>query len=392
MAFAPPCEVVVPVGRPSFWRRTFLPLAALVLPALALPAPTQAAEASTSGAGVTAAGGRSPWPGEEMPLPLSVKTSQDLAMKAVAERQYLIFNLLAGGKVSWDSGDYATAARKWDELLRLPTLDPETERIVRPFAAEARNRAAKSGARSGATKDAPLPFSMPLTSIPQPSTSGSPMLPFGASPPSEAGELVRPALVTVSGSVRGGGARGPAGTVLWLRRLDGPNPRPRAGRPKVVSQTEKNFVPHVTVVTPGTPVLLRNDDNIFHNVFSALGPNQFDSGLYKKGTSYTKAFTTPGPVELLCNIHSSMLGWVYVVDSPHYALSTRGGDFKIANVPPGKYQLEAWNEAATKTSRQTVEIGPEGVRGLTITVGHDKQPARFVADKYGNPRQPQLGY
>ena len=44
----------------------------------------------------------------------------------VAERQYLIFNLLAGGKLAWDAGDWSTAASKWEALLRLPGLDPES--------------------------------------------------------------------------------------------------------------------------------------------------------------------------------------------------------------------------------------------------------------------------
>ena len=35
------------------------------------------------------------WLGEEMPLPLAVHTPRDLAVKAAAEKQYLIFNLLA---------------------------------------------------------------------------------------------------------------------------------------------------------------------------------------------------------------------------------------------------------------------------------------------------------
>ncbi|MDB4983068.1 MAG: hypothetical protein JWM82_3820, partial [Myxococcales bacterium] len=78
------------------------------------------------------------WLGEEMPLPLSVKTPQDLAVKAVAERQYLIFNLLAGGKMAWDAGDFATAAAKWESLLRVPGLDPEIVRVMRPLAVAAR--------------------------------------------------------------------------------------------------------------------------------------------------------------------------------------------------------------------------------------------------------------
>src|SRR5678809_1447783 len=59
------------------------------------------------------------WLGEELPLPLAVRTAQDLAVKAAAEKQYLIFNLLAGGKLAWDAGDFATAAGKWEALLRV---------------------------------------------------------------------------------------------------------------------------------------------------------------------------------------------------------------------------------------------------------------------------------
>src|SRR5688572_24375893 len=81
------------------------------------------------------------WLGEELPLPLAVRTAQDLAVKAVAERQYLIFNLLAGGKLAWDSGDFATAATKWEALLRVHGLDAEVDKVIRPLAREARSRA-----------------------------------------------------------------------------------------------------------------------------------------------------------------------------------------------------------------------------------------------------------
>ena len=84
---------------------------------------------------VSAAPAEGRWLGEELPLPLAVRTAQDLAVKAAAEKQYLIFNLLAGGKLAWDGGDYATAAAKWDALLRIQGLDPEIDRLMRiqPF-------------------------------------------------------------------------------------------------------------------------------------------------------------------------------------------------------------------------------------------------------------------
>src|SRR5262245_56319987 len=108
-----------------------------LLAALAVPVPAWAVPPDGRG-----------WLGEELPLPLAVRTAQDLAVKAAAEKQYLIFNLLAGGKLAWDSGDFATAAAKWEALLRVHGLDPDVEKVIRPLAKEARSRA---GAGTSAT-------------------------------------------------------------------------------------------------------------------------------------------------------------------------------------------------------------------------------------------------
>src|SRR5690242_15434719 len=100
---------------------------------------------------LAASGAKHDWLGAEMPLPLAVRTPQDLAFKNEAERQYLIFNLLASGKVAWDERDYATAAARWESLLSVPGLDPEIDKVVRPFAEEARK---KAGGKAG---DIPAP-------------------------------------------------------------------------------------------------------------------------------------------------------------------------------------------------------------------------------------------
>src|SRR5450631_2089555 len=94
------------------------------------------------------------WLGEELPLPLVVRTPQYLAVKAAAEKQYLIFNLLAGGKLAWDAGDFATAATKWEALLRVHQLDPELERTIRPLARDARGRAGGQPAAASANETA----------------------------------------------------------------------------------------------------------------------------------------------------------------------------------------------------------------------------------------------
>jgi plastocyanin len=324
---------------------------------------------SATGAAAAPAEGRN-WPGEEMPLPLAVRTPQDLAVKAAAEKQYLIFNLLAGGKLAWDGGDFATAAARWEALLRVPGLDPDVDRVIRPLAHDARARAGGS------------PTAGP------PPTSGPPSVPSVPSPPARAEAL----LASVSGTVSGGGGQGPGGAVVWLKRANGETPHPSPAHGKVISQRSKTFVPHVLVVPVGTKVSFKNEDPIFHNIFSLSKPNEFDTGLYKQGATYTQTFKRPGVVQLLCNIHSSMLGFVYVVDSPWYAQAEANGAFTIKGVPPGEYEAFAWHEASAKPTTAHLTVGADGARGLALRVTGDRRAPQFLPDKSGKPRQSHLGY
>jgi len=330
-------------------------------PVLAAPAPAAAAPAS---------GG---WLGEELPLPLAVRTAQDLAIKQAAERQYLIFNLLAGGKLAWDGGDYATAASKWEALLRLGGLDSEIDEVVRPLAREARARAGGSSTPSS-----------------EPPLSGAPGAPAGLSPATPG---IEPRLtVNVSGTLSGGGTLGPGGAVIWLKRATGETPHPAPAKGKVINQRNKSFIPRVLAVPVGSKVDFRNEDAIFHNVFSLSKPNDFDTGLYRQGASYTQTFKKAGSVQILCNIHSSMLGCVYVVDTPYYAQAVASGAFTIKGVPPGDYELRIWHESASKEHHQRLTVGADGVRGLSVKVAGDRRAPTFLPDKSGKPRQAQLGY
>lgn len=308
-----------------------------------------------------------PWAGEELPLPLAVRTPEDLAVKAVAERAYLIFNLLAGGKVAWDAGQFGQAAQKWERLLSLSGLDAETERVVRPMAIEARRRAGGEAA---------APVATPVISSPPVATA-------------------TPVAVTngiVKGTVQGGGTLGSGGTVVWLRRKDGTTPRPAPMRGREMTQKDKTFVPHVLPVTVGSKVAFHNEDTIFHNVFSLSRPNDFDGGLYKDGASYSKTFNQPGAVQVLCNIHAQMLGYVVVVDSPWFAQAGSNGRFTIRNVPAGAYELVAWHESSSEVTRQALQVEPGPASVVTITLGAERSRLKFVPDKYGKPRQVQLGY
>jgi len=330
------------------------------------------------------------WLGDDLPLPLAVKTPQDIGFKAAAERQYLIFNLMAGGKLAYQRGDYAVAVEKWETLLRISGLDAQIEKAVMPLLTDARAKVAHGN--GGHAETAPDQTELPpvdTKTVEQRETRE----PRGHSSATQLA-VRRPAVsqISVSGTVSGGGQIGPGGTVVWLKRLDGAMPRIAPPSNQVVTQREKTFLPHVLAVPVGTTVQFRNDDRIYHNVFSIAKPNDFDAGIRATGATYTRTFNSPGAVEILCNIHSTMNGYVFVVDSPLYAKAQASGAFTIRGVAPGRYELAAWHEAASAITRKTIVVGPDGVHDVAITVGGDKRPAPFVPDKYGHKRQPQLGY
>jgi plastocyanin len=248
----------------------------------------------------------------------------------------------------------------------LPRLDAELDKVIRPLAVEARGRA------GGQSAPAPVAHAEP-------------------EPAGVTANTVSAEKVTVSGTISGGGALGPGGTVVWLKRADGSTPRPAPSRNKAMNQANKTFEPHVLAVTVGSKVDFKNKDEIFHNVFSLSRPNEFDAGLYKGGQSYQKTFNTAGAVQVLCNIHSSMIGYVVVVDTPWYGQADSAGAFSIRGVPPGEYVLEAWHESASNVTRTKVSVGGDGAR-VAVKIGADKRNPSFVPDKYGKPRQAQLGY
>jgi plastocyanin len=326
------------------------------------------------------------WLGDDLPLPMPVKTPQDIGFKAAAERQYLIFNLMAGGKLAFQRGDYATAVDKWESLLRMPGLDPQIQAAVAPFLVEAQSKVSP-GEPHAEIKPEPAAGE---TAAGKPGTAAR--SPGGGSGSSRTVAHHFVPGVSVSGTVVGGGQIGPGGAVVWLKRLDGPAPHIQPPTNQIVTQREKTFLPHVLAVPLGTSVQFRNDDRIYHNVFSIAKPNDFDAGIRASGSTYTRTFNNPGAVQLLCNIHSTMNAYVFVVDSPFYAKAQASGAFVIHNVPPGKYELSAWHEAASQITRKTIVVGPEGHHDLNLTVGGDKRPGPFVPDKYGHKRQPQLGY
>lgn len=141
----------------------------------------------------------------------------------------------------------------------------------------------------------------------------------------------------------GGGTHvmGAVPAVVYLRgRI--PGAAATTQRPRLAQQ-DTAFRPSVLVVPVGTRVEFPNGDAFFHNVFSYSSPKRFDLGRYPRGESRMVTFDRPGVVKVYCEIHQWMRAAVVVVENPYHDVVGADGRFRIPDVPPGRYELVAWD-------------------------------------------------
>lgn len=114
----------------------------------------------------------------------------------------------------------------------------------------------------------------------------------------------------------------------------------------MMRQEGRQFVPQVLVVQRGTHVEFPNKDAVFHNVFSVTPDNSFDLGSYPQGESKGVTLTKAGVVNIYCNMHPQMVGYILVVPNAFYAHAGKDGFYRLANVPAGHHRIVAWAPSA----------------------------------------------
>ncbi|WP_404393045.1 methylamine utilization protein [Pseudoalteromonas phenolica] len=108
--------------------------------------------------------------------------------------------------------------------------------------------------------------------------------------------------------------------------------------PYIMDQVSKAFLPHVLVVPKGAQVSFPNSDDIRHHVYSFSEAKTFELRLYHGQPKAPLDFSKSGIVVLGCNIHDSMVGYIYVYDDKPAIKSSELG---LVTMPYAKEQLEA---------------------------------------------------
>lgn len=116
----------------------------------------------------------------------------------------------------------------------------------------------------------------------------------------------------------------------------------------IMDQRHQQFTPGVLAVRTNTLVHFPNSDDVRHQVYSFSPAKRFELRLYHGRTAEPVLFDQPGQVILGCNIHDSMVGYIYVVDTDYFAVGNDKGQIKLANLPAGNYTLEIYQPKLAK--------------------------------------------
>jgi plastocyanin len=130
--------------------------------------------------------------------------------------------------------------------------------------------------------------------------------------------------------------------------------------PVTLDQKGCEYTPSIFAVQTDQKIIVKNSDPVLHNVHDvpaeASGNKEKNEAQLPNGADLTFSFSKPENfLKFKCDVHQWMFAWVSIFDHPYFAVSAKDGTFKIANVPPGKYTIQAAHRKAGVVT-QEIEV------------------------------------
>jgi plastocyanin len=170
---------------------------------------------------------------------------------------------------------------------------------------------------------------------------------------------------TLSGKAKVSRARHSGNVVVYLESKSIKKEYPPPEKHSELDQKNLVFIPRVLPILKGTTVDFLNSDDVQHNVFAPGKVEKFNLGTWGLGGVRDYTFNKPGEVVILCNVHSEMVAYIIILESPYFAKTDPNGNFKIENIPAGTYVLKTWHEKM-KTPSQEIIVDEGEVKEINL--------------------------
>jgi plastocyanin len=129
------------------------------------------------------------------------------------------------------------------------------------------------------------------------------------------------------------------------------------------------YIPHVIGVQANQLVTFVNSDPTLHNVHAVTKINDaFNLALGAPGQKVSRYFPKPEIVKMKCDVHSWMTSYIGVFEHPFFAVTGDAGAFELKGLPPGTYEIEAWQEKLG-TSASSVTLAEGETREVEFSLG-----------------------
>ena len=130
-----------------------------------------------------------------------------------------------------------------------------------------------------------------------------------------------------------------------------------------LDQNGCEYHPHVLAFPAGTPVEILNPDGILHNVHSYSKVNSpFNMAQPKFKKTLQVKIEKPEAVQVKCDVHAWMSGWLVATENPYFAVTDDSGSFKLTDVPAGTYTVEVWHETLGKSTQKVTVKAKEDAK------------------------------
>lgn len=153
----------------------------------------------------------------------------------------------------------------------------------------------------------------------------------------------------------------------------------------IMDQRQNMFVPGVLAIRVNTQVRFPNSDDVRHHVYSFSPAKKFELRLYHGMTADPVLFDKPGTVVLGCNIHDSMVAYIYVVETEYFAVADAQGKISLV-APAGKYQLQVYHpQMSGNFPESTITLDDSQTVNNKITVNNlSAAKTAETADEFSN--------